>query len=246
MKGNIIWSRYKRLREKHTWPQLLAKIAAKGAEQLFVVHGAVLREREITPDRLKANIENPFILAKEEDIDDSYADLWYSREQAIELIRQGNMLYLWRENGKTLYYQWVMRWSVDIPHLGLRGVKVPDYVGYFATAYVPTEYAGRLIFKRAQKFVEAIGPEFGLQYFFALIDYKADAINRFHEKVLKTRKYQEVLYIKVLLLKIYRVTSADGTSRKWFFNTNSFWNEYSKLLNNKALADHERVLIPSA
>jgi hypothetical protein len=246
MKGNIIWSRYKRLREKYTWPQLLTKILAKVSEQVFAVHGGVLREWEISPDRVKANVENPFILAKEDDIGDSYADLWYSREQAIDLIRQGNVLYLWKEDGKYIYYQWVMRRSVNVPHLGLYGIRVPDFVGYSATAYVPTEYAGRLIFKRAQKFMEAIAPEFGLQYLFVLIDHKADAINRFHEKVLKTKKYQEVLYIKVLLLKIYRVTSADGTSRNWFFNTNSFWNEYSKLLNNKALADHERVPFPPA
>lgn len=225
-----------RVRKSACWRYLRA---------VFLVHKALVRDKDIVAQQRLPRRELPIFIASESDINEAYRDIWVSPDRARELIRQGHILFLWKENDEYIMYQWVKVGRVSVSYLDIPGIDLPADVAYYGGAYVPPSHAGRMVLKRAINSMEQQAIARGIHTIFTVIKSRDEAINRFHSKCLYTRAFQEVTYIRLGPLRIYRVESLEHGERRWFLNTSSFWNLYSPLLRSAceaAGADSDSVV----
>lgn len=199
-------------------------------KKYFLIHQACMREKDFGDTPTKMTRQLPVFLAEEKDIDASYKDIWHTPEDARRMVREGHALFLWRENGEYVMYQWIRLNKVDISYLDLKGIEIPESVGYWSGAYVPPEHGGRLALRRALASMEELGRQRGRRYSFAVIKKTDAAVNKYHERMLKSKVYQTVTYIKLLGLRCYYVTPSAGGKGRWYFNSSAFWNANSPML----------------
>ena len=208
-------------------------------KKYFLIHQAYMREKDFGDVPTKVTRQLPVIwVTAESEIDDSFKDIWHTPEEARRMIRQGHVVILWRENGENIMYQWLRLNTVDISYLDLKDIEIPRSVGYWSGAYVPPEHSGRMTLRHALASMEELGRQHGYRYSFVVIKKTDAAVNRYHERMLKSKEYQQVTYIKLLWLRCYRVTPTAGGKSRWYFNTSAFWNANSPMLQ-RACAEAE-------
>ncbi|MGD0336871.1 MAG: hypothetical protein ABSB18_07245 [Candidatus Omnitrophota bacterium] len=173
-------------------------------------------------------------IASSKDIDENYQDYWYTREEALKKLRDGHILFLAKDNTTIKLYLWIDLLNIDIGWLNIKNLRIPSNVAYLATSYVPPEYQGRHIFKRALKFVSKYLSDNAIADTLFTIT-EPDTVSAGIIKLLGYMPYQKVLYfrIKGINLCFYIVESLESArlkQKRIFIQDSRFWNLFSSVL----------------
>jgi hypothetical protein len=175
-------------------------------------------------------------VASEQDVNESYKDVWNTKSKAIEKLKDGHLLFLIKKEGKNVLYGWVELRKINIPWIRIKNMSIPPDVGYLANVYTPPAFQGRLIGLRFLKSYEKyLLSHTSIRRIFCITvaNNRGSNGNLIHAGY---TVYQKVNFIKILFLKIYIATSIDETkseNRKIFISNTKFWNYFSPILKNE-------------
>lgn len=201
----------------------------------FVYRKMIMRHKQmVLPD--SAPVDNLNIcIASKKDINEEYQDLWYTREEALERLDKGHILFLAKDKGVNVFYGWYELSNISTFWLGIKNLDIPPDVVYLSAVYVPPQYGGRLILKRALKFTEkylldntTVDKVFGLTLPSNIISSRLFDLFGY-------APYQQVRYFRIMGLKLYIVESLENKKlkrRKIFIQSSNFWNIYSSILKS--------------
>ncbi|MDY6933076.1 MAG: hypothetical protein SVZ03_02485 [Spirochaetota bacterium] len=200
----------------------------------FIYRETIMGEYYIVPNQTNNNSLN-FIIASEKDIDEEYKDIWHTKEQALERLRKGHILFLVKDkdSGANMCYLWVELSDISIPWLGIKKMYIPPTIAYYSGAYVPSQYRGqRLAYQCGQYRTYYLSKNKIATKAFSVTSTDNIASNR-TANLTGRKHYQHVKYIKVFCLKIYIVESLKEDmkrKKKIFINDSNFWNVFSTIL----------------
>lgn len=201
--------------------------------EFFRYRKAIMYNKQLTVSNLCPSDDLNIKIASEEDIDEEYKDVWYTKKQALERLNKGHILFLAKDKGINIYYGWVELLNINIPWLGIKNLCIPSNIGYNCRAYVPPQYRGQRVFIRTYNFVEK----------YLLNDKTIDRVFLItapdnvasHRSVTLSGyiPYQYVRYFKIMGLKLYIVESLQNKKskiKKIFLQNSNFWNVFSSIL----------------
>jgi hypothetical protein len=171
-------------------------------------------------------------IASEEDIDEEYRDIWYAKEQALDKLRRGHFLFLAKDKNTNIFYGWAELLDIRIPWLKVRKLRVPSNVGYISRFYVPPQYRGRLISKRASKVIDRYLLKNTTVNTMFCVTSPDDRVSNGMVVACGYVPYQHLRFFQIMGLKLYIVKSLGGgtTIKKIFIQNTDFWNVLSSIL----------------
>ncbi|MCK5655733.1 MAG: GNAT family N-acetyltransferase [Candidatus Aureabacteria bacterium] len=201
---------------------------------IFVYRKAIMYHKQLTASSLNFTDNLNINRASEEDIDEEYNDIWYTKKQALERLSKGYMLFLAkdRDKGENTFYGWNEFLNISIPWLGIENLNIPSNIGYITGMYVPRQYRGRLLSRRSLKFIEKyLFNNTTVDRIFAITSPTNVASNG----IIRSTgyiSYQYVKYFKIIGFKLYIVESLGNKKRKRkiFIQNSKFWNVFMKSL----------------
>lgn len=193
----------------------------------------VMHHKQIAPSALVINDDLNIKVASREDIDANYQNIWHSREDALNKFDAGHLLFLVKEGSMNMLYIWVHLLQADLHCVGINNLSIPANIGYLASAYVPLQYRGRSLLKRSLKFIEKYLLDYTMvdRAFVIPLPDSIAASNAFESSGYVP--YQQVLYLRIIGIKLYIVQSLDSTKpkrKKIFIQSSKFWNAFSSIL----------------
>ncbi|MEW6188185.1 MAG: GNAT family N-acetyltransferase [Thermodesulfobacteriota bacterium] len=161
--------------------------------------------------------EYNFSVAKEEDLlnESDYDDRWYGREKALERIKKGHMLFIYREKGKIVYFHWVDVKEVNVEWFDLR-FRIPSDMVYRTGLYVPPEYRRKgLAFKFREEITHYLKKQ-GFRFTLSVKNTKNTPVLELSKKSGDTaaRQYQIVHYYRLWFIRWFRVEKINSNDHK--------------------------------
>jgi len=203
---------------------------------VFTYREIVMRHKQLRASDLDFVNSLNIHIASEKDIEEGYEDVWYTKEEALERLRKGHILFLVKDKGINVYYSWVHLLEIDIPWLGIKKMRISPDVAYMATVYVLPQYRGRFLLKRSLKFIEkylldntTVNKTFTVTAPDNVVASKILALGGY-------LPYQHIKYFNIMGFRLYVVESIEnGKSRikKLFVHNSDFWNMFSPILKTK-------------
>jgi hypothetical protein len=201
----------------------------------FVHKKAVLYNKRISASSAKTSSRVNVTVASEADINESYEDMWHSKENALKKLRNGDILFLAKDNNVNIFYGWAELSYIEIPYLGVGRTKIPRDVAYLSGFYVPSSSRNKGITGNCLKYIEKyLAEQTTAKYLFCITSPDNSAINKVFLSSGYT-PYQFTDLFKIFGLYIYVITTfgdkAAGEKRVFMRNAN-MWNVFSGLLDN--------------
>ena len=144
-----------------------------------------------------------------------YFDGWFDRDKAIRFLDEGDVLLgLW-DNDRIIFFQWLGLRRIRFLRLGLEIIPPAEYCS-MACMYTPPERRGQGIATMAKPKVIDFLRNGSFKYIIGLISPKNRTSRNINEGI-GGIPYQNVIYHRVLFLKIYRLRSLKYDKKATFF-----------------------------
>jgi ribosomal protein S18 acetylase RimI-like enzyme len=163
-------------------------------------------------------------IQKEQD----YNDGWFKKEEAIQRLRNGYLLFILKDNGRMVYFRWGELKKVTINYFDLC-FHIPQGFVYFAGLYVVPELrrAG-IAFKISMEIINYLKKE-GFKHIFSVVDPANTASINLSLKS-DFKQYQTVIYKRYWFIKYYHVKKPNSKQQKryicLFISPKNIWKTF--------------------
>lgn len=182
-----------------------------------------------------------FLKVESKDIEcsEGYHDGWFDREQALQRLEEGHLLFVVKDHQNIAFFQWIELYTSKIPSIEVSSFPLPEKTACMAYIFTKPEYRGRGYVSKAKPLVLHYLQEQGYHDVFLVIAPENTISQRVNKKVgfreYQTITYRKIFFRKAVLLRYYWVKEY-GTRRKkifWCTSTSKIepklWNRFSKL-----------------
>lgn len=155
------------------------------------------------------------VTADEVQRDAEYCDGWFPKAEALRRLLQGHRLFVLRQHGQNVCFEWSELGDVHIRWLDLR-LRLPPGVAYGTGLYTKPSLRGQGFASRLAREVSRYWKARGLQHYVIVVDPQNTASLNMQLKR-GFVPYQTVCYRRRLWLRCYSIQRTDSRQRKrWF------------------------------
>jgi len=152
---------------------------------------------------------------------EDYHDGWFDREQAVQRLREGHVLFAAKDRQNFIFFQWIELFSSKIPSIELPVFPLPEKTACMAYTFTKPEYRKRGIASKAKHRIVNFLREKEYCSIFLVIAPENTISQRVNKKA-GFREYQTVTYRKVyfrdsVFFKFYLVKEWNSRRMKIFW-----------------------------
>lgn len=171
---------------------------------------------------------------------EDYHDGWFDREQALQRLEAGHVLFVVKDHQNFAFFQWIELYTSKIPSIDLSSFPLPEKTACMAYIFTKPEYRGRGYASKAKPLVLHNLREQGLHNVFLVIAPENTISQRVNKKA-GFREYQTVTYRKIffhhsVFFKYYLVKDWNSWRIKIFWSNkkpeqDKIWKVFSKIMH---------------
>lgn len=185
--------------------------------------------------------EVDFLKVKPKDLEfiGGYHDGWFDREQALQRLKEGHLLFVIKDRQDMAFFQWIELYKSKIPSLDLSSFPLSEKTACMAYIFTKLEYRGRGYASKAKPLVLDYLREYGYHDVFLVIAPENTISQRVNKKAgfkeYQTITYRKIFFRKSVLFRYYLVKEYATTRKKiyWYISKSKFepklWKKFSKI-----------------
>jgi ribosomal protein S18 acetylase RimI-like enzyme len=165
----------------------------------------------------------------------NYYDGFNSRNQAINKIAKGDLLFVHERDGKFVYFVWIEQNNISIDWFRF---DLPHNVAYLSNEFTRPEYRGQGIAKMVRKQIFHYLKNNGIRFVILVINPKNESALKLN-KSCGFKEYQIVTYKSFFYFRLFEIRSADNNHKKKFIRfitpIEDVWKVFAEFYNEKSL-----------
>lgn len=164
----------------------------------------------------------------------NYYDGYNSRNQAINKMAKGDLLFVYERDGKFVYSVWIEQNNISIDWFRF---DLPKNVAYLSNEFVLPDYRNQGIAKMVRKHIFHYLRNNGIRFVILVINPKNEYALRLN-KSCGFEEYQSVTYKSFFYFRFFEITSANKNQKKKFIRfitpIEDLWKVHAEFYNKQS------------